>query len=226
MESDLWHTDSMSFADALLTENLQPLRQKLLFHPLWTGIEQGTTTREQLRCFALQDWWLVREAYRLDALAIATATDLAVQELLIAKLQPKIGGYHYLWRFGAALGLTPTDFEEVEPLAGCMALTTFFYWILAYGSPAEKLAAVSASEDIFIQICLRIAPALQHHYGLNTDEVSFFTIHEQIGERVSPLDQALLTRYQSAADRRLITRAVRLSHEFELMFYDTVLTAS
>lgn len=215
----------MSFADDLLTENLQPPRQKLLLHPLWTGIEQGTTTREQLRCFALQDWWLVREAYRLDALAIATAADLDMQELLIAKLQPKVGGYQHLWHFGAALGLTRADFDAVEPLAGCMALTNFFYWMLAYGSPAEKLAAVSASEDIFIQICLRIAPALQLHYGLSADEVRFFTAHEQIGEQVSPIDQALLARYQSASERRLITRAVRLSYEFELLFYDTVLAA-
>lgn len=213
----------MSFADALLIEDLQPLRQKLLYHPLWTGIEQGTVTREQLRRFALQDWWLVREAYRLDALAIAAATDLETQELLIAKLQPKVGGYQHLWRFGAAFGLTRADFDAVEPLAGCMALTTFFYWMLAYGSPAEKLAAVSASEDIFIQICLRIAPALQRHYGLSAEEVLFFTVHEQIGEHVAPVDEALLTRYQSATDRRQITRAVRLSHEFECLFYDTII---
>src|SRR5713226_7554727 len=213
----------MSFADALLTEDLQPLRQKLLDHPLWTGIEQGTVTREQLRRFALQDWWLVREAYRLDALAIASATDLETQELLIAKLQPKVGGYHALFRFGAALGLSRADFDEVEPLAGCMALTTFFYWMLAYGSPGEKLAAVSASEDIFIQICARIGPALMRNYGLSAEQVEFFTAHEEIGTRVAPVDDILLARYNTPADRRLITRAVRLSHEFEVMFYDTVM---
>ena len=49
----------MSFADHILTENLEPLRQRLLFHPLWTGIEQGMLPRETLRVFALQDWWLV-----------------------------------------------------------------------------------------------------------------------------------------------------------------------
>jgi thiaminase/transcriptional activator TenA len=213
----------MSFADTLLTEDVQPLRQKLLYHPLWLGIEQGTVTREQLRCFALQDWWLVREAYRLDALAIAAATDLETQELLIAKLQPKVGGYHSLFRFGAALDLERADFDTVEPLAGCMALTNFFYWMLAYGSPGEKLAAVSASEDIFISICLRTAPALMCNYGLSAEEVQFFTAHEQLGERVAPVDEILLARYSSLAERRAITRAVRLSHEFELLFYDTIM---
>ena len=78
----------MSFANTILTENLEPLRQRLLHHPLWTEIEAGTLERERLRLFALQDWWLVREAYRLDALAIAASSDLEAQELLIAKLLP------------------------------------------------------------------------------------------------------------------------------------------
>lgn len=212
----------MSFADKLLTEDLEPLRQKLLNHPLWAGIETGTLEVERLKVFALQDYWLVREAYRLDALAIVAAPDLEMQELLLAKLWPKQGGYKLLWRFGEALGLSQTDFEAVEPLAGCMALTNFFYWMLAYGSPGEKLAAVAASEAIFIQICARVGPALMQHYKLSAAQVEFFTAHDVLGEKVAPVDQSLLARYQSPAERRLITRAVRLSHEFELMFYDTV----
>ena len=215
----------MSFADTILTENLEPLRQRLLHHPLWTGIEAGTLERERLRLFALQDWWLVREAYRLDALAIAASSDLESQELLIAKLLPKVGGYKLLLRFGEALGLSRADFDAVEPLAGCMALTNFFYWMLAYGSPGEKLAAVSASEDIFIQICLRIGPALMRNYGLSAEQVEFFTAHEEIGTHVTPVDQMLLARYSTLTDRQLITRAVRLSHEFELMFYNTIMEA-
>src|SRR4051794_19574599 len=107
----------MSFADAVLTEDLEPLRQKLLNHPLWVGIEDGTLDVSRLRLFALQDWWLVREAYRLDALAVASAPDLETQELLLAKLLPKVGGYKLLWRFGEAVGLSRADFEAVEPLA-------------------------------------------------------------------------------------------------------------
>ncbi|HLI06284.1 MAG TPA: iron-containing redox enzyme family protein [Ktedonobacteraceae bacterium] len=213
----------MSFADSILTEDLEPLRQRLLYHPLWTEIEQGTLRRERLRLFALQDWWLVREAYRLDALAVAAVSDLEVQELLLAKLMSKIGGYKLLLRFGAALGLSRADFDVVEPLAGCMALTNFFYWMLAYGSPAEKLASVGASEDIFIQICTRIGPALMRNYALSAEQVEFFSAHDEIGTHVAPVDAALLIRYHAPEEHQRITRAVRLSHEYELMFYDTVL---
>ena len=215
----------MSFAESILAEDLEPLRQRLLFHPLWTGIEHGTLPREILRVFALQDWWLVREAYRLDALAVAGMSDLDLQELLLAKLIPKIGGYRLLLRFGEALGLSRAEFDAVEPLAGCMALTTFFYWMLAYGSVPEKLAAVGASEDIFIQICARIGPALMRNYGMSAEQVAFFSMHKEIGEQVTPIDALLLARYQAVEDRQRITRAVRLSHEFELLFYETVLAA-
>ena len=86
----------MSFADTVLTENLDPLRQRLLFHPLWVGIEQGTLPRETLRVLALQDWWLVREAYHLDALSVVGMPDMDLQELLLAKLAPKVGCYRLL----------------------------------------------------------------------------------------------------------------------------------
>lgn len=215
----------MSFAESIITDDITQLRQKLLLHALWQRIESGTLEVDRLRLFALQDWWLVREAYRLDALAVAAVSDLEVQELLLEKLMPKIGGYKLLLRFGEALGLSRADFDNVEPLAGCMALTNFFYWMLAYGSPAEKLAAVSASEDIFIQICARIGPALLHHYHLSAEQIEFFSAHDQLNAHVAPVDNALLARYATPYDQKRLLRAIRLSHEYELLFYDTVLAA-
>ena len=106
-----------------------------------------------------------------------------------------------------------------------MALTNFFYWMLAYSSVPEKIAAVSASEDIFIQICARVGPALMRNYSMSPEQVAFFTAHEGIGEQVTPIDAHMLACYGTAEERQRITRAVRLSHEFELLFYDTVMAA-
>ena len=151
--------------------------------------------------------------------------DRDLQDLLLAKLVPKIGGYRLLLRFGEALGLSRADFDAVEPLTGCMALTNFFYRMLADGSAPEKIAAVGASEEIFIQICARVGPALMSHYGMSAEQVAFFSAHEEIGEKATPIDALLLARYDTPEDRQRITLAVRLSHEFELLFYDTVMAA-
>ncbi|HYA99583.1 MAG TPA: hypothetical protein VED37_05130, partial [Ktedonobacteraceae bacterium] len=69
-------------------------------------------------------------------------------------------------------------------------------------------------------------PALMHNYGMSEEQVAFFTAHDEIGATVTPIDSLLLARYHSPEDRQLITRAVRLSHEFELLFYDTVMAAT
>lgn len=216
----------MGFADQFVTPEIINLRQRILQHPLWQGIREGTVSRHTLQVFALQDYWLVREAYRLDALAIATAPDLTLQEHLIAKLQPKVGGHLLLVRFGEALGLGQKDFDSVEPLAGCMALTNFFYWMLAYGAPSEKLAAVGASEAIFVELCKTVGPDLRHSYNLRAEDVEFFTAHDVLADKIAPIEDQLLAKYVTTEpERQGISRAIKLSHEFELMFYDTVLQA-
>src|SRR5579884_1471728 len=94
---------AVSFADTVLTEDMGALRTRLLHHPIWEHIMDGTLEVARLRLFALQDWWLVRQAYRLDALAIASVSELEMQELLISKLTPKVGGHKLLLSFGEAL---------------------------------------------------------------------------------------------------------------------------
>ena len=193
--------------------------------PTLDGHRAGNAAARDPACLRMAGLVLVREAYRLDALAVVGMPDLDLQDLLLAKLLPKIGSYLLLLRFGEALGLSRAEFDAVEPLAGCMALTNFFYWMLAYGSVPEKIAAVSASEDIFIQICARVGPALMRNYAMSPEQVAFFTSHEEIGEQVTPIDAHVLARYDTAEERQRITRAVRLSHEFELLFYETVMAA-
>src|SRR5260370_31485723 len=126
----------MSFADHILTEDLEPLRQRLLSHPLWMGIEEGTLPPETLRVFALQDWWLVREAYRLDALAVAEMPDLDLQDLLLAKLVPKIGGPPPPPRVVGGAGLFPRPFCSGGPRTGPLGLTALSSW-----SPSPLLGA-------------------------------------------------------------------------------------
>ncbi|WP_376796830.1 iron-containing redox enzyme family protein [Thermogemmatispora sp.] len=216
----------MAWFDRLLTTELQAMRERILSHPFWSGIENGTLARERLGLFALQDWLIVQDAYRLDALAIARAApDLQLQEMLIDKLAAKKGGPELLIRFGEAVGVPRTAFAQVEPLAGCQALLNFFYWILETGSPWEWLAAVGASEDVFAQLCLRIYPALMRHYGLDASQVAFFSAHLAISERLPPLERWLSEQTFEAAQSRRLARVIRLSHEYEIQFYDAILQA-
>jgi thiaminase/transcriptional activator TenA len=99
--------------------------------------------------------------------------------------------------------------------------------MLAHGTPGEKLAAVGASEAIFVELCETIGPNLMQQYKLSAAEVEFFTFHDVLVDKIAPVEDALLARYSTTTlEKQAISRAIRLSHEFELMFYDTVLKES
>lgn len=213
------------FLSGLTTRDLRPKQEALLNHPLWTGVETQATTREQLARFALQDVFLCREIYRLDALAIAKAPTPEAADALIAKLTPKSGAEEVLIRFGEAVGLTRADFDEAAPLAGCLALITQFYYHLERSSFAETISCIGASETIFLEICGRIDAPLKA-YGFSDEALEFFSFHAQLEEAERDTTEMLRPFVTTEAEREAVTRAAELCYDFERLFYDTVLNGS
>ncbi|ADI15367.1 TenA family protein [Truepera radiovictrix] len=211
------------FLSGLLTRDLSPLRRGLLEHPFWRGLETGETTRAQLAQFALQDAWLIREVHRLDGLAIAKAPNLEAADALIAKLAFKREAWGALVRFGRALGLSERAFDDPVPLPACAGLTAHFYYHLVRSSFAEAVAAIGASETIFLELCARVERPLLEVYGFTADEVAFFSVHEALEPAERALSGLLAPLVQTDAERERVTRAVELSHGFERLFYDGLL---
>lgn len=210
------------FLAGLTTRDLRPLQEALLDHPLWAGVADGTTTREQLARFALQDMFLVREIYRLDSLLIAKAPTVAAADALIAKLTPKAGAEEVLVRFGRAVGLTRRDFDEAAPLAPCLGLTTQFYYHLARSTFAETVACIGASETIFLEICGRIDAPLKA-YGFADEALDFFSFHAGLEAAERATTEMLRPFVNTPAEREAVTRAAELCYGFERGFYDAVL---
>ena len=211
------------FLAGLSTRDLRPKQEQLLNHPLWTGIYDQTTTREQLARFALQDIFLIREIYCLDSLAIAKAPTTRAADALIAKLTPKSGAADTLLRFGEAVGLTATDFGNAKPLAACLALTAQFYYHLARSSFAEVVACLGASETIFLEICGRIDAPLRR-YGFTAEAIEFFSFHEALEPAERATTDMLRPLVTTEAEKEAVTRAAELCYDFERLFYDAVLT--
>ena len=209
------------FLAGLSTRDLSPKQTALLEHPLWTGIEDQTTTREQLAQFALQDIFLIREIYRLDSLTIAKAPTAEAADALITKLTPKTGAADTLLRFGAAVGLTPEDFANAAPLAPCLALTAQFYYHLARSSFAETVACLGASETIFLEICGRIDAPLRR-YGFSDEAVEFFSFHEALEPFECATTEMLRPLVTTDAEKEAVTRAAEVCYDFERLFYDAV----
>lgn len=212
----------MYFLDKLLSDQTRSLRQKLVNHLLWKKIGDGTLEKKHLGIFALQDYWLVRQARRIDGLTLAAVKNKQLQNLLIKRLSNDHSVQGTIIDFGLGVGLNEKDFDDVTPLPGCMALTTFFYWMILNTSDAEIVAAIMASIAIFDIICLNIYKPLMENYKLSNKQVGFFKAHKFSEQYVSPISEFIERNYCKKEEVKLIEKAVQLSHAYELMFYDTI----
>lgn len=216
----------MYFLDNILSLKTKNLRRDLLNHPLWQRIKDGTLPTKGLQTFALQDFWLIKQARRIDGLAIAKTSDPHLQKLLINRLGAKHKYQGTIFDFGYGVGLSKKDFESVEPIPGCMALTTFFYWMIDYSTDFEKAAAIFASIGVFSDICLQVYKPLMRHYKLSEKQAGFFSGHKFSEGNVDPVSEYIEKNLKTGEEKKKVDHAVMLSHEFEKMFYDTVLASS
>jgi len=238
----------MPFLDSILSPKTKQVRQELIKHAFWKRIEDGSLSKKALQIFAQQDYWLVKQATRIDTLIIASMQDEFLRDLLLERLAARFyrhpelvsgssqeekkmpkrvrhdKGNSLLLGFAEGVGLTKKNLENAEPLAGCMALTTYFYWMIDNTSDLEKITCIDASKEIFSLLCVRVQPALIKHYKLSQKQAMFFTVHEGVLARLKPVDEYIEKQAKTKEQKNKIDLAARLSYEFEIMFYDTALS--
>jgi len=212
----------MHFFETVLSEKTKNLREKVLNHPFWKKIEDGSLDKKYLKTFILQDFWLVKQALTIDSLIIASMKTPIIRELLLQRL-PKSVNFQTLFDFGKGLGLSEKDFLYAMPLPGCMALTTFFFWMIDNSTDEEKIASIDASKEVFSTACVNVKQALKNHYGLNDKQVEFFAKHKGVEKKLSPVDNYLENLCKNKVVRENIDRAIWLSYGHELLFYDTII---
>lgn len=221
------HTSTTYLLETILTKENKALRQQVINHPFWKKIEDGTLDKKYLALFALQDNWLVKQAPRIDSLLIASIQDVMLRKLLLERLAKQVlFSKPSLFQFAESIGVTKKQFEKVEPIAGCMALTTFFYWMIDNTGDLEKIVSIDASKEIFSLLCVKVKPALMKYYNLTEKDVTFFTVHEHVEEKLGPVDTYIINNCKTTEAKKRINFAVRLSLAHELLFYTTILQAS
>lgn len=213
----------MHFLNSILSDKTKRLRHELVDHALWKAIVSGKLEKKRLALFALQDYWLIQQVRRIDALTIARIVDRELQELLVNRMTMQGRFKGTIFDFGRGVGLTQEDFNQVVPVAGCMALTTFFYWMIDYGSDIEKIASIFASVGVFADICMKVYKPLMKQYQLTEQQVTFFSAHKFVEEKVDPISSRLEELCKTQKEKKLADQTVFISYQFEKLFYDTIL---
>jgi thiaminase len=209
-----------------LRDDLATIEQRLFTHPWVTAVEAGRLSRNGLILFATQQDRIIRSDLKSVALLVHRYAGTGSGDFFGESLKTEAAALAALGRFVQALGAEATPAES-RPLAGAQAYTHFVAYLALYGSDAEFAAAFLVNLPAWGKNCGRLAKALRARYGMDDAGVAFFDLFA--GEAPG-FAEAALAVIQGGLERGVspaaIGDAASLLQQYELMYWDTLWTAS
>ena len=202
-------------------------------HPLWLRIERGELSNAELRGFAAQFFLQVREFPRaVSALHASCPFPDERAELAESLYEEETGlisgcglsHWELFIRFGSALGIAREQLVDARPHAETAALIDWF-WVSTHqlsfieGAAAINLAAEGQVPGSFGPF----ARALEKHYGLDREAVSFWDVHEIADREHSNVGDHIVVRLASSDEwRDRVRSAVSRSLDLWWLFFDGI----
>ena len=202
-------------------------------HPLWHRIADGGVDRAALQRFAVQFFLQVREFPRAVS-ALHTSCPYAQERRMLAESlyeeeTGKISGCglphpELFILFGEGVGLHRDAMLEGEPLPGTAALIDWFGESTRERSFLEGAAAINlAAEGQVPGAFGPFARALEKHYGLSKEAVSFWDVHEIADQEHSDVGDHIVIHFASTAELQAKVRdAVETSLDRWYAFFDDI----
>jgi len=196
-----------TFADKLQKE-IDPLQQRLMYHPLNQAIFTGSLPVPVLREYAKQAYLWKRYAQDLLPVLIPKAPE-DVRRLLIKNLvsEEGLGGepphLQLLIEFGEEIGANADEFYTAEPVLEVDALCNFYARIFYGGTIVEAAAGFNfAFEGLLAREYPKIAEALKKHYHISPKGLRFWDIHIEADAEHSGDGEMILNKYATTAELR------------------------
>ena len=223
--------DPRRFADAL-RERIAA-RRSFGGHPLWHRIAAGGVDRAALAPFAVQFFLQVREFPRAVS-ALHTACPYPEERRMLAEslyeeetgLISGCGLPHpeLFILFGEGIGLRRDALIEGVPLPATAALIDWFRESTRERSFLEGAAAINlAAEGQVPGAFGPFARALEKHYGLSGEAVSFWDVHEMADREHSDVGDHIVVHFADTEElQRQVESAVQTSLDRWWAFFDGI----
>ena len=210
-----------------LHHELATTEAKLRAHPYVAAVQHGVIPRDKLRHIVAEEYHIVTSDLRSIAQLLSRFGHTDSGPFFAGAYQGEQAALAALKKLAPALGMSETDLQNYEPMAGAHAYTAYMAWLVHYGEDAQVAAAFAVNFPAWGANCGKLSAALQEKYGLSAEDVAFFSNFAKpipgFQDAAAAIVDAGLARGVAERD---IKRAVRLLQEYELMFWDTLYAAS
>ncbi len=162
-----------------LQKEIDPLQEKVMYHPLYQAIYDGKLSVPVLREYAKQAYLWKGYAVELMPVLIPKSPPDA-RRLLIKNLVGEEGlgneppHLQLLIEFGEEIGMQAEEFYEAEPILEVDALQNFVARIFYGGTIVEAAAGLNfAFEGLLTRKYPKICEALKTHYKISPKGLRF-----------------------------------------------------
>ena len=204
-----------------LREELAPVEEQIRNHPYLTALENGRSSRENLKAFAGEQYNIIQSDLRSIALMVARFGVSPSGEFFRGFLEGEILAFGLLLDFAEALGLDESDLKAYEPRPEAQTYPAYVTSLALYGSQAEIAAAFLVNFAVFGENTGRMSAALRSQYELSPEDTAFFDF---FATPIPGFECTALTviaaGLEHGAEPRAIKRATRLLQAYEKQFWD------
>jgi pyrroloquinoline quinone (PQQ) biosynthesis protein C len=138
-------------------------------------------------------------------------------------LQGEVEALKGLDRFASALGVSPEELEEYEPLPEAQAYKAYMAWLALYGSAAEVAGAFLANFPAWGANCGRMKTALMEGYGFQAEDLYFFELFSTpVPEFEEKARHVIDNGISRGVEAKAIREAARTLQAYELMYWDAL----
>jgi pyrroloquinoline-quinone synthase len=172
-------------------------------HPFLKAVCSGTATMDQIRAWAIQDYQFRAAVPRIAMLRYLACSDPEIAEKLWGVVEEETRGMdtgsaghnELAVRFAESIGLTRHQLENAE-IRPSTAAHLYYAELIIHTLPWFVVMAIQiGAEGTFGPAAAALGHGFIHQYGMNPDDVRFFTVHSEADEEHGSLAEEIAVRY-------------------------------
>jgi pyrroloquinoline quinone (PQQ) biosynthesis protein C len=216
-----------AFVESVRQEIIRPGVERLMSSRYFSELREGKLSKKRLKGFALQHY-LSNHAINkgLAFCMVKNASNPPAYNQFVELFVEESSHPALMKRFGEALGLTDTDFENEIMIFECVAHTAAIIRGMFLGSAAETRAGALVNETMVQRYSEEFDTALTKHYGIDNRARTFFTVHGKVDQEHTAMAAETIARNANTdREKELVRVAAKNMVRFKLAKFEGIYDA-
>lgn len=197
---------------------LAPLNTKILNHPYVSEAEQGTLSKDKVKAFAANQYYIISRDAKSLALMVSRSTSSEEFTFFNTVFKGDEEALSLLIAMADAMGLDSVVLEEYTPIPEAVVYSHYLTALAHFASPGEQAVALIVNLPVWGSNCKRLAKAFRTSYQI--EETAFLNLFAQPTELLEQHALSIIDHYLYQETQ--LQRVARLIQAYELMFWNGI----